>query len=159
LPNAADFKSAVAKTFAVSFSGYADETASLCNWICPDNHYLESWNDHLPKPGHYTLVQPTISPLFETRQWQESLLALERYRHGSYHDLHKAELGCRCFGWSFRAVRGYVGTWPWAMVALMPLVTADEVITYSGSAVRSRCQRCKTGIIGAGEWELSIVYH
>ncbi len=47
----------------VSFSGYADETASLCNWICPDHHYLESWNDFMPKAGHYTLAQPVISPL------------------------------------------------------------------------------------------------
>jgi molybdopterin-containing oxidoreductase family iron-sulfur binding subunit len=35
---------------------------------------LESWNDFMPKAGHYTLAQPVISPLFSTRQWQESLL-------------------------------------------------------------------------------------
>src|SRR5690606_2144852 len=74
LPNAADFKAGLGKTFSVSFSGYADETGSLCDWIAPDNHYLESWNDHQPQVGHYALSQPAISPLFSTRQWQESLL-------------------------------------------------------------------------------------
>ncbi|HEY0978258.1 MAG TPA: TAT-variant-translocated molybdopterin oxidoreductase [Flavobacteriales bacterium] len=75
LPNAADFKEGLKKTaLTVSFSGYADETASLCGWMVPDNHWLESWNDYSPKPGHYTTAQPTIRPLFDTRQWQESLL-------------------------------------------------------------------------------------
>jgi molybdopterin-containing oxidoreductase family iron-sulfur binding subunit len=75
LPNAEAFKEGLKKVqLSVSFSGYADETASLCSWICPDNHYLESWNDHLPKPGHYALAQPAINKLYDTRQWQESLL-------------------------------------------------------------------------------------
>ncbi|MEZ4737895.1 MAG: TAT-variant-translocated molybdopterin oxidoreductase [Flavobacteriales bacterium] len=75
LHNAAEFKAGLAKVgLSVSFSGYADETASLCSWICPDHHYLESWNDFMPKAGHYTLAQPVITPLFSTRQWQESLL-------------------------------------------------------------------------------------
>jgi len=76
LPNAAEFREGLKKVeLSVSFSGYADETASLCAWIAPDNHYLESWNDHLPKPGHYALAQPAINKLYDTRQWQESLLA------------------------------------------------------------------------------------
>jgi molybdopterin-containing oxidoreductase family iron-sulfur binding subunit len=59
---------------SVSFSGTADETAMLCQYIAPDNHYLESWNDAEPKAGLYQLTQPTISPVFTTRQAQESLL-------------------------------------------------------------------------------------
>jgi molybdopterin-containing oxidoreductase family iron-sulfur binding subunit len=75
LHNAAAFKAGLAKVgLTVSFSGYADETASLCGWICPDNHYLESWNDFMPKVGEYALAQPAIRPLFDTRQWGESLL-------------------------------------------------------------------------------------
>lgn len=63
----------------VSFADRADETASLANYICPDHHYLESWNDFNPKKTHYSLAQPTISPLFAeagsgTRQAQETLL-------------------------------------------------------------------------------------
>lgn len=58
----------------ISLSDRLDETAFMCNYICPDNHYLESWNDAMPKAGLLTLAQPTIAPIFKTRQAQESLL-------------------------------------------------------------------------------------
>lgn len=58
----------------ISFADRADETASMAQYICPDHNYLESWNDFNPKTTHYSLSQPTISPLFSTRQAQESLL-------------------------------------------------------------------------------------
>ncbi|HRI21418.1 MAG TPA: 4Fe-4S dicluster domain-containing protein, partial [Panacibacter sp.] len=38
------------------------------------HHYLESWGDAEPKSGYYSLMQPTINPLFKTRQWQDNLL-------------------------------------------------------------------------------------
>ena len=37
-------------------------------------HYLESWGDVEIKKGHYSLIQPTIQPLFNTRQLEDSLL-------------------------------------------------------------------------------------
>lgn len=63
----------------ISFADRADETASLANYICPDHNFLESWNDYNPKKAHYSLAQPTITPLFATsnsgtRQAQKSLL-------------------------------------------------------------------------------------
>jgi molybdopterin-containing oxidoreductase family iron-sulfur binding subunit len=58
----------------VSFSSKLDETAVLCKYIIPDHHYLESWGDAEPKAGHISFMQPTIYPLFKTRQWQDSLL-------------------------------------------------------------------------------------
>lgn len=51
-----------------------DETASLVQYVAPDHHYLESWNDFNPQVGEYSLSQPAISPLFETRQAQDSFL-------------------------------------------------------------------------------------
>jgi molybdopterin-containing oxidoreductase family iron-sulfur binding subunit len=59
---------------SVSFAGTADETAMNCQYVAPDNHYLESWNDAEPKLGLYQLTQPTISEVFDTRQAQTSLL-------------------------------------------------------------------------------------
>ncbi len=59
---------------AISFNGRMDETTKLCKYVLPDNHFLESWGDAEPKSGYYSLMQPTIFPLFKTRQWQESLL-------------------------------------------------------------------------------------
>ncbi len=58
----------------ISTSDRLDETASLCTYHAPDSHYLESWNDAEAKPGLFALCQPTISPIFETRQVQQSLL-------------------------------------------------------------------------------------
>jgi Fe-S-cluster-containing dehydrogenase component len=58
----------------ISFSDTLDETARLCKYVCPDNHYLESWNDAEPQKNHFSLAQPLVNPIFNTRQAQESLL-------------------------------------------------------------------------------------
>lgn len=59
---------------SISTNGTLDETSSLVQIVAPDHHFLESWNDFQPKEGHFSLSQPTISPLFKTRQAQESFL-------------------------------------------------------------------------------------
>lgn len=59
----------------ISTSDRMDETTSLVDYIAPDHHYLEQWNDAELKTGHFSLVQPTIAPLFDTRQAPESFLA------------------------------------------------------------------------------------
>jgi ferredoxin len=58
----------------VSFSDHADETAALCNIIAPNHHYLESWGDDSSVEGYYTVMQPTINPVYNTRQAEQSLL-------------------------------------------------------------------------------------
>jgi MoCo/4Fe-4S cofactor protein with predicted Tat translocation signal len=76
LPNSDAFREGLSKVgTSVSFALWQDETATLCNVISPDNHYLESWNDFYPATGHYALAQPTIGKLYNTRQYQESILA------------------------------------------------------------------------------------
>jgi molybdopterin-containing oxidoreductase family iron-sulfur binding subunit len=42
--------------------------------ICPIPHYLESWGDAEPLKGSYSLQQPCIHPIFNTRASQDSLL-------------------------------------------------------------------------------------
>lgn len=75
LPNGAEFGAALANVgLTVSFSEFADETASKCTYVCPDHNYLESWNDFNPQVGQYAIQQPVIRPLFDSRQAQESLL-------------------------------------------------------------------------------------
>ncbi|MES2388467.1 MAG: TAT-variant-translocated molybdopterin oxidoreductase [Bacteroidota bacterium] len=74
-PQGAALKGAISKLpLSVSFADRPDETAEACQFVCPDNHYLESWNDAEPLKGYYSLTQPVISPLFKTRQAQDSLL-------------------------------------------------------------------------------------
>lgn len=60
--------------FTLSFSDRADETASTLNAIAPVSTFLESWGDASAKEGYYTIVQPTINPVFNTRQAEQSLL-------------------------------------------------------------------------------------
>jgi molybdopterin-containing oxidoreductase family iron-sulfur binding subunit len=75
LPDSAGFNAALNKvSLKVSFADREDETAQLCDYVCPDNHFLESWNDYEAYDGMYSLSQPTIQKLFSTRQAQESLL-------------------------------------------------------------------------------------
>lgn len=75
LPNGEQFKQAMAKVgLKVSTAAVPSETAVVCDYIAPANNYLESWADAEPKRGSYSLIQPTISPLFDTRQFEASLL-------------------------------------------------------------------------------------
>ena len=75
LANASDFAEGLKKTaLSIAFSLKADETSSEAQYIAAAPHYLESWGDVEIKKGYYALIQPTIRPLFETRQFQESLL-------------------------------------------------------------------------------------
>ncbi len=74
-PEAAKFNAGLAKVgLKVAMPVYRDETASAFDFICPDNHYLESWNDAEAKTGYFTLAQPAIRPIFTTRAAQESFL-------------------------------------------------------------------------------------
>lgn len=59
---------------SVTFADRADESGALCQYILPDHHYLEAWNDYNPWEGFYSLSQPTIHPLFDTRPAQENFL-------------------------------------------------------------------------------------
>ena len=59
---------------SVSFNDKEDETTSLCKYVIPDNHFLESWGDAEPKSGYISFIQPTIAPLFKTRPFQTSLM-------------------------------------------------------------------------------------
>lgn len=75
MPSQLKFTEALAKVkLKISFADRLDETAKLCDYVCPDHHYLEAWNDANPKMGYYSLAQPVIRPLFNTRQAQSSLL-------------------------------------------------------------------------------------
>ena len=75
LYNGAAFAEAFSKVaMKISTSGMPNETYDLCNYSAPEHNLLESWGDAEPKRGHYSLIQPTISPLFNTRQAEHSLL-------------------------------------------------------------------------------------
>ncbi|HMG20078.1 MAG TPA: hypothetical protein VK607_02130, partial [Kofleriaceae bacterium] len=71
----AAFMGGLAKvTLSISTSDRRDETSTKVHALCPDHHFLESWGDAEPVAGYFSLTQPTIAPLFETRSAIESLM-------------------------------------------------------------------------------------
>ena len=97
-PGADAFVKGLARVgLTVSFSGQPDETADLVTYICPDSHYLESWNDAEPKTGYFSLGQPVIPTLFDTRQVQDTLLTWSG-ETGDFHSFIKAFWQDHLFG-------------------------------------------------------------
>ena len=74
---------------SVSFTLKEDETALLTSMAAPMPHYLESWGDVMMTRGHYSITQPTIRPLFDTKQLQDVILALLGSA-GTYYDYLKS---------------------------------------------------------------------
>ncbi|WP_127845595.1 TAT-variant-translocated molybdopterin oxidoreductase [Psychroflexus aestuariivivens] len=77
LPNSEEFVSALKNVDAtVSFSMKKDETAKHCKYIAATPHYLEAWGDVRFTKNDFSLIQPTIQPLFNTKQFEDCLLRL-----------------------------------------------------------------------------------
>ncbi len=75
LPNPAEFQEGVEKVdLSVTFSTNWNDTTAVTQFTAAANHYLESWGDTQIKKGHYSLMQPAIRELFDTRQFQTALL-------------------------------------------------------------------------------------
>ncbi len=75
LANANEFTEALKKVkLSVAFSMTPNETANVSQYVAATPHYLESWGDVTIKKGQYSLIQPTINNLFDTRQFQDTLL-------------------------------------------------------------------------------------
>ncbi len=75
LANAADLAEGIKNLkLSVAISTQKDATASATQYALPAPHNLESWGDIMAVKGTYSLMQPTISPLFNTRQLQDVLL-------------------------------------------------------------------------------------
>jgi molybdopterin-containing oxidoreductase family iron-sulfur binding subunit len=75
LPNSNEFVEGLKKVkLSVAFSMQDNETANAAQFALATPHYLESWGDAVIKKGQYSLIQPTINPLFNTRQFEDALL-------------------------------------------------------------------------------------
>ena len=79
LPADMGFAEALAKVpFVVSFATVADETSTAAHLVLPDHSPLESWGDAAPRAGVRSLVQPSVSPLYDTRATEDVLLDVAR---------------------------------------------------------------------------------
>jgi MoCo/4Fe-4S cofactor protein with predicted Tat translocation signal len=73
----------------ISTSYKEDETAAVTQFIAPDHHYLEAWNDAEPKKGYLSIAQPAITPIFKSRAAQESLLVWAGETNVDYFEILK----------------------------------------------------------------------
>lgn len=104
LADSASFVSGLKKVkTSVAFSLKEDETASIVSIAAPAPHYLESWGDLEITSGTYSLTQPTIRPIFNTKQFQDVLLSVNGAA-GTYYDYLKANSGAYTAGASWNKV-------------------------------------------------------
>ncbi|MGE9516299.1 MAG: TAT-variant-translocated molybdopterin oxidoreductase [Solitalea-like symbiont of Tyrophagus putrescentiae] len=73
----------------IALTDRLNETANLCNVVALTPHFLSSWNDAEPVTGTYMFQQPTIAPIYNSRQAQESLLTWSDNKISYYDYLSK----------------------------------------------------------------------
>jgi molybdopterin-containing oxidoreductase family iron-sulfur binding subunit len=76
LPGGEDFAKAMQRIpLVVCLTERLDETTEQAHFICPVPHALETWSDAEPVDGLFSIAQPTLNPLGNTRSLLESLSA------------------------------------------------------------------------------------
>ncbi|MGM0635541.1 MAG: TAT-variant-translocated molybdopterin oxidoreductase [Bacteroidota bacterium] len=101
LPNTEEFESGLGKVdLVVDFAMKQDETAKLAEFVAATPHYLESWGDVQFTKNEFSLMQPTIKPIFNTRQFQDCLLNWMGSNE-SYYDYLKASFAKNNAGMSW----------------------------------------------------------
>jgi len=75
LPPDFGYTEALAKVETViSLVEMENETSEFSHYVLPINNQLESWGDAKTRTGFYSLQQPVIAPLYDTRQTESILL-------------------------------------------------------------------------------------
>ncbi|MBI4929838.1 MAG: TAT-variant-translocated molybdopterin oxidoreductase [Bacteroidetes bacterium] len=126
----------------ISLSSSMDETASMCDYVCPDHHYLESWNDAEPKKNQFSLTQPTIAPIYKTRCAQETLMMWSG-NNSDYHSFIQAT-------WEkllFPAALGFTEHWNESLhngvAEIIPVVGSQELGVERGDTAVSADETSK----------------
>ncbi|MGB3591862.1 MAG: TAT-variant-translocated molybdopterin oxidoreductase [Nonlabens sp.] len=150
--NGSAFAKAMEKVdLKVSFATRMDATAALCDYVATTPHYLESWGDTEIKRGTVSLTQPTIQPLFDTRQVQETLLKWSGSSE-SYKDFLKESSKSNGASWNKALQDGfYTGT--------VSATSSDEdSSTYSSTQVmgNSEALRRLNSSESTGDFELVL---
>jgi molybdopterin-containing oxidoreductase family iron-sulfur binding subunit len=112
LANSKEFVAGLGKVkLSVAFSTKEDETAVKTTIAAAASHYLESWNDVAITRSNYSIAQPTIRPLFNTKQFQEALLSWND-NATSYYDFLKGFAAANLGGksWNQAVHDGFVVT-------------------------------------------------
>ena len=155
LPNAEAFKTGLKKVeITVSAAMREDETGKLCQYLTPTPHYLESWGDVEIKKGQICLTQPTIRPLFNTRQFQENLLKWTN-NDSSYYDYLKSNWNNASISFNKALQDGVVNestVVPTAAAEIMSSMSASGGISAASAAAALANQ----GNTAKGSYELTL---
>ncbi len=135
------FAAAIQKVGAtIACATMPNETTALCSHVAPTHHFLESWGDAMPKQGELSLIQPTISPLFDTRQYEESLLiwaksgSLDTSADQPYYEFLKKKWNDTAFG-SQSEFLTFQSFWDASLQAGVASVAGMGEPTYNGGSV------------------------
>ena len=83
LPASLGFEDASKKVpLVIRVADREDETGYLADYVLPSHHFLENWGDVQPRKGVVSLQQPTVSPLYNSRSFQDLLLTWIRGSQG-----------------------------------------------------------------------------
>jgi MoCo/4Fe-4S cofactor protein with predicted Tat translocation signal len=85
------YAEALAKVpMVVTMAEQASETSDASNYVLPIHNQLEAWGDFKTRTGFYSMQQPIIAPLYNTRQKEAILLTWKdpskQYNDKIYHD-------------------------------------------------------------------------
>jgi len=70
------YEEAVKKVpMSITLTEQVTETSEASNYVLPVHNPLESWNDFKTRTGFYSMQQPIIAPLYNTRQKEAILLS------------------------------------------------------------------------------------
>lgn len=73
--DSAGVKEALQKVPNLIYVGsYNDETAALARFVAAESHSFEAWGDVNPQRDLYSIVQPTIRPLWQTKSLLEMIV-------------------------------------------------------------------------------------
>jgi len=62
--------------YIISASSHLDETAKIADLYLPTHTNYESWGDYIPNKNTYSIIQPTMNPLFDTKHIGDILITL-----------------------------------------------------------------------------------
>jgi len=141
-------------SLTVSTSTTPDETSTASAYKAPDHHYLESWNDAEPRVNSFSLSQPAITPLFRTRQAQESFLVWAGETNTEYFSFVKEYWRTRFFSGQ-TAITDFQTFWDKCLYDGVYEV-ASEAKTFAFAGNVDAALSAISSVKGGGQFELVI---
>ncbi|MEM7367012.1 MAG: TAT-variant-translocated molybdopterin oxidoreductase [Bacteroidota bacterium] len=139
------FKNALGNLgLSLAMTNKANETSNLCQFTAVIPHYLEAWGDAQQSATQYSLRQPTIRPLFNSRPVEECFLNwtgdnqayteyLKNWWETNLYPLRGAELADADFYtfWVETLRKGVMSLPETEPSGVSLSVTADDLMTYA----------------------------